>query len=120
MTYFSYHATKEPAIDLGRSNSRSGWWAGFKGAWRAMVNSYEQTSPMGKQIIFAVAVAVTTSVILGAGAMTLNTSSRQDRLEQRMNDESLSTSNSIHDIKDDLHYIRQKLDNGGNHGSGSP
>lgn len=36
MADFHYHATIEPRIDAERSNSRSGWWARIKGAWRAM------------------------------------------------------------------------------------
>lgn len=119
MSDFHYHAINERRIDAERVNSRPGWER-LKGAWRAMSNTYDHSGTMTKQFIFAVCVAVTTSVILGLGAMTLSHGSRLDKIEQHEIDSDQANAANVRDIKDNLNYIRGKIDNGGIHGTGSP
>lgn len=112
------HGVQRP-IDVVRKESRDEWFGAVKGAWRAMSNTYDRSSSMTKQFVFAVCVSVTTAVILGLGAMTLSHGSRLDKLEQHQIDTDAANAANVRDIKDSLNYIRGKVDGGGR-GIGQP
>lgn len=120
MTDFHYHAIKEPAIDLGRKNSRSGWWAKLKGAVRVMGNEYERSSSFTKQLILGACVGITVVFVGTLGGTILSHGSRLDKIEQHDIDMDTANAAALQRINDNLNYIRSRMDGGGDHGSRSP